>query len=83
MKKPKFKKKPFVMNITRSESKLIDNIDKVVFNISFKKTGRKIGMSSSTVFDAWKRLRSQHKVELILVIDGYEFARKHFSDRSR
>lgn len=78
MKKPKFKKKPYVMTVTKTENTLIENIDKVEFTILFKSTGKKMGMPSSTVFDAWKRLRSQHKVELILLIDGYEFARKKF-----
>jgi hypothetical protein len=65
------KEKPTILT-GNAQRIIFDNLDKLVFNVAYAETSRRMKMSLATLYDAWRTIQKNNKVEIKLVLNGKE-----------
>ncbi len=59
----------FILAGTSSQKALLANFNKLKVSINLSDASRKLGIPVTTIYDAWKRLCDNNRVEMLLFVN--------------
>lgn len=68
------KQKPDMLT-GKAQRMIFDNLDKLVFNVAYSETSKQMNIPLTTMYDAWRTIQKNNKVELKLILNGREMGK--------